>query len=126
MWNQCASYTQFTQKLWVKIQKLIELIYIIKYISSKTCKCDDLWKSVRTRGVCVTFTGVCVRTQVVALSAVTLVRAVDINTLVSAWTAQTLIHICIMTHTHTHDQEALTEFPTEIQDIKSSSIHHPC
>lgn len=51
-------------------------------------------------GVCVTFTGVCVLTQVIALSAVTLVRAVDVNTLVTAWTAQTLIHICIMTHTH--------------------------
>lgn len=71
------------------------LIYIIKYTSNKAQKCDDLWEKC---GVCVTFTGVCVLAQVVALSAVTLVRAVDINTLVTTGTAQTLIHICIMTH----------------------------
>lgn len=39
------------------------------------------------------FTGVCVLTQVVALSAVTLVRAIDVHTLVTTRTAQTLIHI---------------------------------
>lgn len=49
--------------------------------------------------MCVTFTGVCILTQVVAPSAVTPVRAVDVNTLVTAWTAQTLIYICSMTHT---------------------------
>lgn len=60
---------------------------------------DDFWKNMWMHGVCVTFTGVCVLAQVVALSAVTLIRAVDVNTLVNARTAQTLIHICSVTHT---------------------------
>lgn len=40
-----------------------------------------------------TFTGVPVLPEVVALSAVALVGAVDVGTLLTAWAGQTLIHI---------------------------------
>lgn len=48
---------------------------------------------VRCDRVCPTFTGVPVLPEVVALSAVALVRAVDVGTLLTAWVNQTLIHI---------------------------------
>lgn len=92
------------------------LIYVTKYISRKVRKYGDSWEKC---GVCVTFTGVCVLTQVVALSAVTLVRAVDVHTLVTTRTAQTLIHICIMTHTRSGSVN-------RIPGCRINSVHHPC
>lgn len=42
---------------------------------------------------CLTFTGVPVLPEVVALSAVALVGTIDVGTLLTAWAGQTLIHI---------------------------------